>query len=165
MSTISARDSRFAGMLRGTKLWPFDQAQKLIQWCVPLLKKTLDKMTVETQKHWGSAIATALVRDKTSTVGVCFRKFLKCFLILVAFSFVATSIKAVTCWSCWWRSRLREMLPLKTVGMLLPIFLNVIAPPSEVGNYRRGIEWCIDRLFNFTWNYLVRRQCSLPLFS
>lgn len=53
-----------AGMLRGMKLWSFEKSQKMIEWCIPLLRKVLDNMTVETQLHWGSAIAAVLVCGK-----------------------------------------------------------------------------------------------------
>lgn len=57
-----------AGIMMGIKIWPFDKAQRLIQWCVPLLRKIIDNMTVETQKHWGSAIAIALVNSRLSPI-------------------------------------------------------------------------------------------------
>lgn len=53
----------YAGVIQGTKLWPYDKHQKYVKWFTPLLRKALDNMTVETQKNWGSSIATGLVRD------------------------------------------------------------------------------------------------------
>lgn len=52
-----------AGVIQGTKLWPYDKHQKYVKWFTPLLRKALDNMTVETQKNWGSSIATGLVHD------------------------------------------------------------------------------------------------------
>ncbi len=49
------------GIIQGMKLWPFEKFQNIVTWCIPLLQKALDNMTVETQRHWGSCIATALV--------------------------------------------------------------------------------------------------------
>lgn len=53
-----------SGIIIGSKLWPFDKAQKLIKWYVPLLRQVLDEMPVETQANWGSAIAGTLVRAR-----------------------------------------------------------------------------------------------------
>ncbi|XP_065205973.1 proteasome activator complex subunit 4-like isoform X2 [Planococcus citri] len=49
-----------AGIIQGTKLWPYEKSQCVTKWCADLLKKSLDNVTVETQKNWGTAIASAL---------------------------------------------------------------------------------------------------------
>jgi len=48
-----------AGLIRGVKHWPWHMTERLWAWLVPLLRKILKHMTVETVRDWGTCMATA----------------------------------------------------------------------------------------------------------
>lgn len=48
-----------AGLIRGSKHWPWDMTKELWDWLVPVLRKLLGKVTVETIGDWGTCFATS----------------------------------------------------------------------------------------------------------
>jgi len=48
-----------AGIIRGSKHWPWDMTQNLWDWLVPVLRLLLGKVTVETIGDWGTCFATS----------------------------------------------------------------------------------------------------------
>ena len=48
-----------AGLIRGCKHWDWETSQKLWSWLVPVLRKLLGNVTVETIRDWGTCFATA----------------------------------------------------------------------------------------------------------
>jgi len=56
---------RFAGIIRGSKHWPFHKVCALWQSLVPIIRRALLNMTVETVADWGVCFATASVSQGT----------------------------------------------------------------------------------------------------
>ncbi|GAB0097686.1 proteasome activator complex subunit 4A-like [Sergentomyia squamirostris] len=48
-----------AGLMKGTKHWPYDKTDKLFGALQPLIRKALDHVTNETDAFWGTCFATA----------------------------------------------------------------------------------------------------------
>ena len=48
-----------AGLIRGAKHWPWAMTQRLWTWLVPVLRRLLGNVTVETIRDWGTCFATA----------------------------------------------------------------------------------------------------------
>ena len=48
-----------AGLVRGCKHWNWEMSQKMWSWLVPVLRKLLGNVTVETIRDWGTCFATA----------------------------------------------------------------------------------------------------------
>lgn len=48
-----------AGLVRGSKHWNFSQVEALWQFLIPLMRRALSNITVETYTDWGTCIATA----------------------------------------------------------------------------------------------------------
>ena len=48
-----------AGLIRGSKHWPWQMTSDLWDWLVPVLRSLLGKVTVETIGDWGTCFATA----------------------------------------------------------------------------------------------------------
>ncbi len=48
-----------AGLIRGSKHWTWSMTERLWEWLVPLLRKILLHVTVETVGDWGTCMATA----------------------------------------------------------------------------------------------------------
>ena len=48
-----------AGLIRGSKHWPWQMTSDLWEWLVPVLRRLLGKVTVETIGDWGTCFATA----------------------------------------------------------------------------------------------------------
>lgn len=48
-----------AGLIRGSKHWTWEMSQDLWSWLVPVLRKLLGNVTVETIRDWGTCFATA----------------------------------------------------------------------------------------------------------
>ena len=48
-----------AGLIRGAKHWTWEMTERLWEWLVPLLRKILLHVTVETVGDWGTCMATA----------------------------------------------------------------------------------------------------------
>ena len=48
-----------AGLVRGAKHWTWSMTEQLWSWLVPLLRKILERVTVETIGDWGTCMATA----------------------------------------------------------------------------------------------------------
>jgi hypothetical protein len=48
-----------AGLIRGSKHWPYDKTEALWAWLVPVLRNAMDKVSVETIGDWGTCFATA----------------------------------------------------------------------------------------------------------
>ena len=48
-----------AGLIRGCKHWNWQMSQKMWSWLVPVLRKLLGNVTVETIRDWGTCFATA----------------------------------------------------------------------------------------------------------
>jgi hypothetical protein len=55
----------FAGIIRGSKHWPFHKVSTLWQSLVPIIRLALLNMTVETVADWGVCFATASVSQGT----------------------------------------------------------------------------------------------------
>jgi hypothetical protein len=55
----------FAGIIRGSKHWPFHKVSALWQSLVPIIRLALLNMTVETVADWGVCFATASVSQGT----------------------------------------------------------------------------------------------------
>jgi hypothetical protein len=55
----------FAGIIRGSKHWPFHKVSALWQSLVPIIRLALLNMTVETVADWGVCFATASVSQRT----------------------------------------------------------------------------------------------------
>jgi len=55
----------FAGIIRGSKHWPFHKVSALWQSLVPIIRRALLNMTVETVADWGVCFATASVSTGT----------------------------------------------------------------------------------------------------
>ncbi|KAL7079669.1 hypothetical protein ACQ4LE_001115 [Meloidogyne hapla] len=47
-----------AGMVTGSKLWKFEKREKLLKLLIPKLETSLLEVTQETEKYWGTCIAT-----------------------------------------------------------------------------------------------------------
>ncbi len=47
-----------AGLIHGSKLWSFDKVTEFRKWLEPLLFVTLENVTTDAIKNWGTAIAT-----------------------------------------------------------------------------------------------------------
>eukprot|EP00095_Tigriopus_kingsejongensis_P000186 maker-scaffold41_size498431-snap-gene-0.12 protein:Tk00186 transcript:maker-scaffold41_size498431-snap-gene-0.12-mRNA-1 annotation:"proteasome activator complex subunit 4" len=48
-----------ASLIRGTKHWPFEMVEDMWTWVVPIIRKALTKVTIETFADWGTCFATA----------------------------------------------------------------------------------------------------------
>jgi len=48
-----------SGLIRGSKHWPWEMTDNLWSWLVPVLRKLLGNVTVETIRDWGICFATA----------------------------------------------------------------------------------------------------------
>ncbi|XP_062859085.1 proteasome activator complex subunit 4B isoform X2 [Trichomycterus rosablanca] len=48
-----------AGLVRGSKHWSFTQMESLWQFLIPLMRRALSNITVETYTDWGTCVATA----------------------------------------------------------------------------------------------------------
>ncbi|XP_053094465.1 proteasome activator complex subunit 4B isoform X1 [Pangasianodon hypophthalmus] len=48
-----------AGLVRGSKHWSFSQVEALWQFLIPLMRRALSNITVETYTDWGTCVATA----------------------------------------------------------------------------------------------------------
>eukprot|EP00094_Tigriopus_californicus_P000230 TCALIF_00223-PA protein Name:"Similar to psme4 Proteasome activator complex subunit 4 (Xenopus laevis)" AED:0.06 eAED:0.06 QI:66/0.84/0.71/1/0.84/0.85/14/306/1826 len=48
-----------ASIIRGAKHWPYDMTEAMWAWVVPLIRKALGKITVETVNDWGTCFATS----------------------------------------------------------------------------------------------------------
>uniref|UniRef100_A0A1B0D4X7 Uncharacterized protein n=1 Tax=Phlebotomus papatasi TaxID=29031 RepID=A0A1B0D4X7_PHLPP len=48
-----------AGLMKGTKHWPYDKARKLFETLQPLIREALSHVTNETDAFWGTCFATA----------------------------------------------------------------------------------------------------------
>jgi hypothetical protein len=55
----------FAGIIRGSKHWPFHKVSALWQSLIPIVRLALLNMTVETVVDWGVCFATASVSQGT----------------------------------------------------------------------------------------------------
>lgn len=47
-----------AGLIAGSKSWPFEQQTELWSWLGPVLKTAFDSLTSETYRDWGTCVAT-----------------------------------------------------------------------------------------------------------
>jgi proteasome activator subunit 4 len=51
-----------AGLIKGSKHWPFEKIDALWKELCPIVRSALSNMTVETVGDWGICFATAAVR-------------------------------------------------------------------------------------------------------
>ncbi|CAH1792985.1 unnamed protein product, partial [Owenia fusiformis] len=47
-----------AGLVRGSKNWPYEKVTAMWEWLCPVLRTALNNMTVETVEDWGTCFAT-----------------------------------------------------------------------------------------------------------
>ena len=57
-----------AAVIRGCKHWSYEKVENLWDFLLPLLRKALLAVNVETLEDWGTCMATAVVRSCFVTV-------------------------------------------------------------------------------------------------
>ena len=59
-----------AGLVRGSKHWPFAAVERMWQYLLPLVRAGLSKMHQESAQNWTECINHCMVRQLASAAGV-----------------------------------------------------------------------------------------------